>query len=197
MTRIGIVTASTRPRRIGHHVAAWVRGLAPDEGSGVEGVAGVDRVDRVELVDVDLRELALPLLDEPEMPSDGHYVHEHTRRWAALVESLDAVVLVMPEYNRGYNAALKNAIDYLYAEWSGMPVACVGYGWSGAQYARSALRQTLDRIGMVVVGGAALHFEKTLDLDGTVHAGAEEEADVRAMFAALLAATGAASPSLP
>ena len=126
----------------------------------------------VELVDVDLRELALPLLDEPEMPSDGNYAHEHTRRWAALVESLDAVVLVMPEYNRGYNAALKNAIDYLYAEWDGMPVACVGYGWSGAQYARSALRQTLERIKMVVVEGAALSFEKTLDLDGTVHADA-------------------------
>ena len=178
MTRIGIVTASTRPRRIGPHIAAWVRGLAP------EGV---------ELVDVDLRELALPLLDEPEMPSDGHYVHEHTRNWAAIVEGLDAVVFVMPEYNRGYSAGLKNAIDYLYAEWSGKPVACVGYGWSGAQYARAALRQTLDRIGMVVVDGAALHFEKTLDLDGTVHADAAADDDVRAMYAGLLAAA-AASP---
>ena len=178
MTRIGIVTASTRPRRIGHHIAAWVRGLAP------EGV---------ELVDVDLRELALPLLDEPEMPSDGHYVHEHTRNWSAIVEGLDAVVFVMPEYNRGYSAGLKNAIDYLYAEWSGKPVACVGYGWSGAQYARAALRQTLDRIGMVVVDGAALHFEKTLDLDGTVHADAAADDDVRAMYAGLRAAA-AASP---
>ena len=171
MTRIGIVTASTRPHRIGHHIAAWVRDLAP---SGVE------------LVDVDLRELALPLLDEPEMPSDGNYVHEHTRRWAALVETLDAVVFVMPEYNRGYSAGLKNAIDYLYAEWDGMPVACVGYGWSGAQYARSALRQTLERIKMVVVEGASLSFEKTLDLDGTVHARSSDDDDVRAMYAALV-----------
>ncbi|HSO64931.1 MAG TPA: NAD(P)H-dependent oxidoreductase [Ornithinibacter sp.] len=177
MTRIGIVTASTRPRRIGHHVAAWVRDLAPED---------------VELVDVDLRELALPLLDEPEMPSDGHYAHEHTRRWAAVVEGLDAAVLVMPEYNRGYNAALKNAIDYLYAEWDGMPVACVGYGWSGAQYARSALRQTLERIGMVVVEGAALHFERTVDLDGTVNADDAAVADVMRMYAALIAARTAA-----
>ena len=93
----------------------------------------------------------------------------------------------MPEYNPGYSAALKNAIDYLYAEWDGMPVACVGYGWSGAKYARSALRQTLDRIGMVVVEGAALHFERTLDLDGTVHADEACEQDVRDMFAALVA----------
>ncbi len=170
MTRIGVVTASTRPKRIGHHIADWVAGLAPED---------------VEVVPVDLRELALPLLDEPEMPSEGDYAHEHTRRWAAIVDSLDAVVLVMPEYNRGYNAALKNAIDYLYAEWRGMPVACVGYGWSGAHFARTALRQTLDRIGMVVVDGTALRFESTLDLDGTVRADDEATAEGRSMFGAL------------
>lgn len=174
--RIGIVTASTRPNRIGHHVTGWVTGLAPDS---------------VELVPLDLRELDLPLLDEPEMPSEGHYAHEHTRRWAAVVESLDALVLVMPEYNRGYNAALKNAIDYLYAEWDTMPVACVGYGWSGARYARSALRQTLERVGMVVVEGAELHFEQTLEVDGTVRADASSTADVERMFAALREAVDA------
>jgi NAD(P)H-dependent FMN reductase len=173
MTRIGIVTASTRPHRIGHRVATWVEGLAP------EGV---------EVVDIDLRALALPLLDEPEMPSTGQYAHEHTRRWAAMVNGVDAIVLVMPEYNRGYNAALKNAIDYLYAEWKGKPVACVGYGWSGAQYARSALRQTLDRVGMVVVEGSALFFDRTLDTDGTVRADGPGEAEVTTMYAALTAA---------
>jgi hypothetical protein len=45
----------------------------------------------------------------------------------------------------------------------------------------------LDRIGMVVVEGAALHFERTLDLDGTVHADEASEQDVRDMFAALVA----------
>jgi len=170
MTRIGVVTASTRPNRIGHHVADWVVGLAPED---------------VEVVEVDLREIGLPLLDEPEMPSEGHYAHEHTRQWAAVVDSLDAVVLVMPEYNRGYNASLKNAIDYLYAEWDGMPVACVGYGWSGAHFARTALRQTLERIGMVIVEGAALSFERTLDLDGTVRADDEATGAVRSMFSAI------------
>ena len=170
MTRIGIVTASTRPHRIGHRVSSWVSGLAPDE---------------VEVVDIDLRDVALPLLDEPEQPSTGQYAHEHTRRWAALVNGVDAIVFVMPEYNRGYNAALKNAIDYLYLEWKGKPVACVGYGWSGAQYARSALGQTLDRVGMVVVEGSALFFDKTLDTDGTVRADASCEAEVATMYAGL------------
>ena len=77
-----------------------------------------------------------------------------------------------------------------------MPVACVGYGWSGAQYARSALRQTLDRIGMVVVEGAALHFEKTIDLDGTVHADAAAVTDVERMYAGLVAARPASVASI-
>ena len=130
------------------------------------------------------------------MPSTGVYTHEHTRRWAALVNGVDAVVFVMPEYNRGYNAALKNAIDYLYAEWKGKPVACVGYGWSGAQYARSALRQTLDRVGMVVVEGSALLFDKTLDTDGTVHADEVSESEVVAMYAGLSAAVANGRPSV-
>lgn len=112
MTRIGIVTSSTRPTRIGRRVAL----------GGHRGAEGV------EVEPIDLRDLALPLLDEPEMPSSGQCAHEHTKRWAALVDGVDAVVFVMPEYNRGYNAALKNAIDYLYAQWQGKPVACVGYG---------------------------------------------------------------------
>lgn len=176
MTTVGIVTASTRPNRIGHHVAAWVSSLAPD---------GVD------LVQVDLREIALPFLDEPGMPADGDYAHESTRAWSALVSGLDGLVLVMPEYNRGYSAPLKNAIDHLYAEWKGMPVACVGYGWAGAQYARSALRQTLERVGMTVVGETGLHFEQTLDVDGTVRTTGEADDEVRALYAALVHADAA------
>jgi NAD(P)H-dependent FMN reductase len=94
----------------------------------------------------------------------------------------------MPEYNRGYNAALKNAIDYLYAQWQGKPVACVGYGWGGAEYARAALRQTLDRVGMVVVDGAALVFEKTLSTQGAVTADDSLVADVAALYGGLVAA---------
>lgn len=50
-------------------------------------------------------------------------MHAHTRRWAAAVRETEALVIVMPEYNRGYNAPLKNAIDFLYAEWEALPVA--------------------------------------------------------------------------
>ena len=174
--RLSVVIASTRPTRIGHHVADWVLARVPDD---------------LDVTVHDLRELDLPFLDEPGQPADGNYAHDHTRRWSAAMLATDALVLVMPEYNRGYNAALKNAIDYLYAEWEGLPVACVGYGWHGASYAKSALRQTLERVKMVVVDGPGLSFEDTLTLDGVVGAGPEEEAALASMFDGLRAAARA------
>jgi NAD(P)H-dependent FMN reductase len=157
--RVSVVIASTRPTRIGHHVAAWVLAALDDlHGLGADVTVH------------DLREIALPFLDEPGQPADGDYVHDHTRRWSAAMSATDALVLVMPEYNRGYNAALKNAIDYLYAEWQGLPVGCVGYGWHGASYAKAALRQTLERVRMTVVDGPGLEFGTTLTQEGEIRA---------------------------
>src|SRR5690349_22825950 len=174
--RLSVVIASTRPNRIGPSIAEWVLAAVPPE---------------FDVTVHDLRALALPFLDEPGQPADGNYVHEHTRRWSAAMQATDALLIVMPEYNRGYNAALKNAIDFLYAEWEGLPVACVGYGWHGASYAKSALRQTLERVKMVVVDGPGLSFEDTLTLDGVVGAGPEEEAALASMFDRLRAAARA------
>ena len=148
-----ILIASTRPGRLGPTVAQWVLEQVPDSGFEV----GL----------LDLADFALPFLDEPKEPSEGDYVHEHTRRWAEAIRGTDALLIVMPEYNRGYSAPLKNAIDFLYAEWEGLPVACVGYGWYGARHAKAALRQTLERVKMTVVEAPGLAFEKTL-VDGQV-----------------------------
>ncbi len=143
-----ILIASTRPGRLGPTVAEWVLKQVPDSGFEVEVL--------------DLADFALPFLDEPREPSEGGYAHEHTRRWSAAIRDAEALLVVMPEYNRGYNAALKNAIDFLYAEWEGLPVACVGYGWYGARYAKAALRQTLERVKMTVVDAPGLAFGTTL-----------------------------------
>jgi NAD(P)H-dependent FMN reductase len=35
---------------------------------------------------------------------------------------------VIPEYNCGFNAAIKNAIDYLNKEWQYKPLGFVSYG---------------------------------------------------------------------
>lgn len=113
--RLGVIIASTRPGRAGLPVANWFRAKATEHG-------------RFEVEMLDLAEVGLPLLDEPKHPRLGEYFHEHSKRWSASVDAADAFVLVMPEYNHGFNAALKNAIDYLYREWQHKPVAFVSYG---------------------------------------------------------------------
>ena len=132
-----IIIGSTRPGRVGLPVAEWVHGRAVDHG-------GFD----VELVD--LAAVALPLFDEPQHPMLHAYTHEHTKRWSATVERADAFVFVMPEYNYGFNAALKNAIDYLHFEWQYKPVGFVSYGGvaAGAR-AVQMLRQVVGPLKMV------------------------------------------------
>ena len=188
--RVSVVIASTRPTRIGHHVAAWVVAALDD----LADLAAPDAPDTPDTPGRrrpagtvhDLREIALPCLDEPGQPADGPYVHDHTRSWSDAMRATDALVLVMPEYNRGYNAALKNAIDYLYAEWDGLPVGLVGYGWHGASYAKSALRQTLERVKMTVVDGPGLEFERTLTQEGEVQAEASDRDALAQMLTGLL-----------
>ena len=179
--RLSVVIASTRPTRIGPLAADWVLEHLPDG---------------FEVTVHDLREIDLPFLDEPHQPFEGRYTKAHTKRWSAAMRATDALVLVMPEYNRGYHAALKNAIDYLYAAWEGLPVGCVGYGWHGARYAQSALRQTLERVKMTVVDGHGVAFNKTVTLDGVVSPGEADDQAIAAMFDALRAKARTTVPTV-
>ena len=97
MLRIGILTGSTRPNRKSADVAQWVLEIARKRGDAEYEI-------------VDIKDFELPLLDEPMPPSMGNYQQPHTKRWAAKIASLDALVFVSPEYNHGIPAALKNAI---------------------------------------------------------------------------------------
>lgn len=115
MPRLLIIIGSTRPGRIGLPVARWFAEQATAHG-------------RFDVAVVDLQELALPLLDEPAHPRLRQYTHAHTRAWSAAVDAADAVVMVTSEYNYGYPAALKNAIDYLRHEWRYKPVGSVSDG---------------------------------------------------------------------
>jgi NAD(P)H-dependent FMN reductase len=115
MPNLMIILASTRPGRVGQPVAEWFTGRARAHG-------GFD-IDLVDLADLDL-----PFLDEPNHPRLRRYTQQHTRDWSARVEAADAFVLVTAEYNFGYPAALKNALDYLHGEWAYKPVGFVGYG---------------------------------------------------------------------
>lgn len=127
MIRVAIVTGSTRPGRANEAVARWAFDLARQRSDAT-----------FELVDI--ADYKLPLLDEPVPPSMGQYSRPHTKRWAAKIASFDAYVLVTPEYNHGISGALKNAIDYLFAEWNHKAAGFVSYGSVGGARAVEQLR---------------------------------------------------------
>lgn len=131
--RIAVILGSTRPGRVGEPVARWVHEIASRRGDA-----------HYELIDV--KDLNLPLLDEPVPPSRGQYSKQHTKDWAAKVASFDGFVFVTPEYNHGTSAALKNAIDFLYAEWNNKAAGFVSYGSAGGTRAVESLRLVMGEI---------------------------------------------------
>ena len=135
-----VIVASTRPGGLGPAIGRWF----------TEAVADRAAEHEVSLRTLDLRSLALPWLDEPGMPADGHYVHAHTKRWSETVQSADGCVFVVPEHNSGMPGSLKNAMDALHAEWVWKPAGIVSYGMTSAgTRALLAVRQTAAALQMV------------------------------------------------
>ncbi len=132
MPKLLTIIASTRPGRVGVPVANWFHERALAHGGFEAELA-------------DLYELDLPLLDEPNHPRLRQYTQAHTHAWSATVDSADAVVMVTAEYNYGYPAALKNAIDYLHHEWRYKPVGFVSYG--GVAAGTRAVQQLKQVVG--------------------------------------------------
>ncbi|MHA6757163.1 NADPH-dependent FMN reductase [Streptacidiphilus sp. PAMC 29251] len=143
MAKLEIIVASSRPGRVGPTVAGWIEQEARAHGGFAE----------VELVD--LAEVDLPFMNEPHHPRLGQYTHQHTRDWSSKVSEADAFVFVMPEYNYGYNAELKNAIDYLHTEWQYKPVGLVSYGGvSAGTRAAQMIKQVVTTLKMTPLAEA-------------------------------------------
>src|SRR3954447_19115033 len=176
MPRLAVVIGSTRPGRAGLPIAEWFADLARRHG-------GFD-------VDVvDLAEIALPLLDEPHHPRLRQYTKPHTNAWSAIVDRSDAVVFVTPEYNYGYPAALKNAIDYLHEEWRDKPVGFVSYGGVAAGTRPGPpVKQVVSTLKMLPVFEAVnIPFHpQFIGEDGRVHANAIMEQATDAMLDELM-----------
>jgi len=134
-----VIVASTRPGRIGRAFGDWTVDFAQSHSDFDVQLA-------------DLAEIDLPLYDEPEHPRFGNYQHEHTKAWAKIVGGADAFVFVTNEYNHSFNAALKNALDYLGPEWRGKPAAFFSYGGASAGLrATNALDSVLACLGIISV----------------------------------------------
>ena len=148
-----IIVGSVRPGRIGLSIGEWVK-------QTTEGDWEVDLVDLVEL--------GLPFMDEPNHPSKRQYTKQHTFDWSARVDAADAIILVTPEYNHSFSPALKNAIDFLSQEWWRKPVGFVSYGGvSGGTRGVTALEPVITGVGMVRAGaGVEIPFAGKQVADG-------------------------------
>jgi NAD(P)H-dependent FMN reductase len=168
--KIAIVLGSTRPGRNGEAVAQWV----------VEQAQSRSAAD-YELVD--LADFPMPLLDEAIPPSAGQYTGEHTIAWAEKVASYDAFVFVTPEYNHSVPASLKNALDYVYAEWNNKAASFVGYGSLGGARAVEHLRGIASELQMAHVR-QALGFSLFTDFQNfsTFAPGPQHQAAATTMF---------------
>ncbi|KGN39508.1 NADPH-dependent FMN reductase [Knoellia subterranea] len=154
MNNLSIIVSSTRPGRIGHKVTEWVGQQANPE--------------QWQVTVLDLAAIDLPFLDEEDMPKNGNYAKPHTQAWASAIFESDAIVVVTPQYNRSFPAPIKNAVDYLFAEWDSKPIGIVGYGWSGAGDARADLAKVLTHVSADVVGDLGLSFPEQLAVEGDV-----------------------------
>jgi NAD(P)H-dependent FMN reductase len=136
--KILVILGTTREGRFGEKPAVWMRDLLAQD----------SRLD-VELTD--LRDWPLPFFDQPKGPSrvtDGNYGHPLANEWAKKVAAADGFVLTAAEYNHGYSAVLKNALDWIYTEWRRKPVSFVGYGNAGGARAVEQLRQVSVELQM-------------------------------------------------
>ncbi len=113
--KLYVIAVSTRPGRAGFPLSTWIFEKAQAHGAF-----------DVELVD--LKEVNLPMFDEPRHPRLRQYEHEHTKRWSAKVDAADAFIFVTPEYDHGTPPSLINALIYLVQEWAHKPVGFVSYG---------------------------------------------------------------------
>ncbi len=154
--KLQVVICSTRPGRVGPSVARWFHEFARKEGAF-----------DVELVD--LADFDLPVYDEPVHPAQQDYKHEHTKKWSRSVDSADAYVFVMPEYNYYPTPALVNALDYVYREWNYKPCGFVSYGGaSGGLRAAQAVKLQLTTLKLVPLmeGVMVPMVAKQIDDDG-------------------------------
>lgn len=139
MYKLKVIVASTRPTRKGHVIADWFLPIAKGH-------------PEFEVEVLDLKEIDLPLMNEPQHPRLQNYQHEHTKKWSAVIDEADAYIFVTPEYNYGLPAPLKNALDYLYKEWNYKPASFISYGGiAGGARAIQMLKQVVTTQKMVPI----------------------------------------------
>jgi NAD(P)H-dependent FMN reductase len=136
--KVGIILGSTRQGRISPAIAEWV-------------VAGIAKHPDLSAEILDLETINLPFFNEPSIPSVAPGVSEAAVSWRAKIVSFDSFIILTAEYNAGYPAPLKNALDYLKTEWANRPIFTISYGFGGGTSAAHQLSEVLTRIGTIQI----------------------------------------------
>jgi NAD(P)H-dependent FMN reductase len=182
MLKIGIIIGSTRPGRNGKAVADWVYQIA-------------QKRDDAEFELVDILDYHLPLLDEPIPSSMGQYSKPHTKVWASKIGSFDGFIFVTPEYNHATSGALKNAIDFVYAEWNNKAAGFVSYGGVGGVRAVENLRLIMAELQVADVRAqVALSLFNDFENFSVFKSHPHHEKSLRTVFDQVIAWAGALKP---
>ncbi|SPL72126.1 NADPH-dependent FMN reductase [Acinetobacter stercoris] len=137
--KIQIIIGSVREGRTAIKVAKWVENTIKNL-----------NFENLELELIDLKEWNLPIFAGSHPPATGVYDQPKQQEWANLISSAQAYILISPEYNHGYSPALKNALDYIYKEWQGKPVAVVSYGGTNGSRSIDQIRQVCSSLGLII-----------------------------------------------
>jgi NAD(P)H-dependent FMN reductase len=133
--KVQLLIGSTRPSRISPTIANWM-------------IENLPKHDGVDFEVIDIKTWDLPMFDEPLHPAMHEYKHDYTKAWSEKISQADGYIFLTSEYNAGYPASLKNAIDYLYHEWAAKPVMIASYGMGGGSGASAQLKQVTERLNM-------------------------------------------------
>src|SRR6201996_9845912 len=125
---IQVISSTTREGRFSERVAAWVTGqLAAGDTCDVEPI--------------DLREYPLPFFDGvAPARAPREYASPELEQLGRRLDRADGYIVLTAEYNHGYPAVLKNAMDWTFVEWRRKQMSFVGGGRVGAARAIEQLR---------------------------------------------------------
>jgi NAD(P)H-dependent FMN reductase len=175
MINLKIITSTTRNGNKGLSIAHWISELA-------------QQFDDFNVELLDLAEINLPIFDEPHHPRLQQYEFEHTKNWSAKINEADAFIITLAEYNYGFPAPIKNAIDYLHNEWRHKPLGIVSYGGvSAGLRAAQMLKQVVTTLNMMPIAEQVNipFFSKFISQDGIFKADETLNKSAEAMLSAL------------
>jgi NAD(P)H-dependent FMN reductase len=147
---IGVILCSSREPRVCPQISDFI--ISTIKESEIYSATSPKPTLRI----IDLAKDTLPLYNEPTIPSQvkhhSGYIQPHTITWSLEIQKYSAFIFILPQYNRGYPAVAKNAIDYLFNEWTGKPALIISYGGHGGANSARQFSEVLNGVKMKVVG---------------------------------------------